>query len=120
MESGWENTRTKMLPSPSPLFWHSETARSNRNKLVRSDTSIFMISLLLQQGIVDNTRDDILESTSQCVVNVLTIFNYSPLNIEQSQLRGRELMLNKKRRELNIGNDPKGQQQKRQQYLNNL
>jgi hypothetical protein len=33
---------------------------------------------------VDNTRDDILESTSKCVVNVLTISNYSPLNIEQS------------------------------------
>jgi hypothetical protein len=46
---------------------------------------------------VDNTRDDILESTSQCVVNVLTNSNYSTLNIEQIQLRGRELMLNRKR-----------------------
>jgi hypothetical protein len=86
-----------------------------------------MISLLLQQGIVDNTRDDILESTSQCVVNVLTNSNYSTLNIEQIQLRGRELMLNRKRmnrnrRELNIGNDPKQQQQQQQQqqYLNNF
>jgi hypothetical protein len=28
--------------------------------------------------------------------------------------------MNRNRRELNIGNDPKGQQQKQQQYLNNL
>jgi hypothetical protein len=46
---------------------------------------------------VDNMRDDILESTSQYVLNVLTTSNYSTLNIEQTKLRGRELMLNRKR-----------------------
>jgi hypothetical protein len=44
-------------------------------------------------------------------------------DVESTKMRGRELMLNRKRmnrRELNIGNDLKGQQQKQQQYSNNL